>query len=222
MLIEAGLLTPLVRTASSAIAILVLAIAIRQARRSSWLSLTERQHVWLGSLVVLLGIWTMRAGISPGLSSSFLLVPTLTLMQGSALALTGIAGVLAGMSLLDLADWQSLGPNFICAGVVPVLFTTAVHRTVERFLPHNYFIYFFVTVFAGSAVAYGLAGAARMGLLGLSGSLDVPVAWSEWVVLLPMLSFAEAFTNGLLMAMAVVYRPQWVMSFDDRLYLARR
>jgi uncharacterized membrane protein len=28
--------------------------------------------------------------------------------------------------------------------------------------------------------------------------------------------------NGMVMAMMVVYRPQWVMSFDDRLYLAKK
>jgi uncharacterized membrane protein len=27
--------------------------------------------------------------------------------------------------------------------------------------------------------------------------------------------------NGMVMAMMVVYRPKWVMSFDDRLYLRR-
>jgi len=26
----------------------------------------------------------------------------------------------------------------------------------------------------------------------------------------------------MIMAMAVVYRPQWVMSFDDRIYLRKR
>ncbi len=40
--------------------------------------------------------------------------------------------------------------------------------------------------------------------------------------MLPFMSFGEAFANGIVMAMAVVYRPRWVMSFDDRLYLARR
>jgi uncharacterized membrane protein len=27
--------------------------------------------------------------------------------------------------------------------------------------------------------------------------------------------------NGMVMAMMVVYRPKWVMSFDDRLYLKK-
>jgi uncharacterized membrane protein len=36
------------------------------------------------------------------------------------------------------------------------------------------------------------------------------------------MSFGEGVANGMLMAMAVVYRPRWVMSFDDRQYLARK
>jgi uncharacterized membrane protein len=36
------------------------------------------------------------------------------------------------------------------------------------------------------------------------------------------MSFGEGVVNGMFMAMAVVYRPRWVMSFDDRLYLVRR
>jgi uncharacterized membrane protein len=36
------------------------------------------------------------------------------------------------------------------------------------------------------------------------------------------MSFGEATVNGMVMAMAVVYRPRWVMSFDDRLYLRKR
>ena len=39
---------------------------------------------------------------------------------------------------------------------------------------------------------------------------------------LPMMSFGEPFLNGMVIAVAVVYFPQWVSSFDDRLYLARR
>ena len=36
------------------------------------------------------------------------------------------------------------------------------------------------------------------------------------------MGFGEAFMNGLLVATAVVFKPRWVMSFDDRSYLAAR
>ena len=99
---------------------------------------------------------------------------------------------------------------------------TIVHELVHARLPHNYFIYFFVTVFAGSALAYNLAGLSRVALLAASGSLDAAHVGPAYFAVLPLMSFGEAFVNGMVMAMAVVYRPKWVMSFDDRLYLRGR
>jgi uncharacterized membrane protein len=93
---------------------------------------------------------------------------------------------------------------------------------VHARLPHNYFVYFFVTVFVGSALAYNLAGLARVGILAAAGSLDAAQVGPEYCAVLPLMSFGEAFVNGMVMAMMVVYRPAWVMSFDDRLYLRRR
>jgi len=61
----------------------------------------------------------------------------------------------------------------------------------------------------------------RVGILAASGSLDAAHVGPEYFAVLPLMSFGEAFVNGMVMAMTVVYRPQWVMSFDDRLYLRR-
>jgi len=35
------------------------------------------------------------------------------------------------------------------------------------------------------------------------------------------MGFAEAYVDGLLMSATVVYKPDWVATFDDRLYFAR-
>jgi uncharacterized membrane protein len=69
---------------------------------------------------------------------------------------------------------------------------------------------------------HNLAGLERIGLLALGGALQTGHVGAEYFVILPLMSFDEAFVNGMLMAMPVVYRPKWVMSFDDRLHLARR
>jgi uncharacterized membrane protein len=186
-----------------------------------WLDDRERQWAWLLSLAVLLGIWSMKAGITPGLSLRFLLVTALTLMHGWQLAVIGGALVLAVLSAVGLADWGSFGANLLCVAIVPAAMTVQVHQFVHARLPHNYFIYFFLTVFLGSALAYNLAGLARVGLLAASGSLDAAHVGPEYFAVLPLMSFGEAFVNGMVMAMLVVYRPQWVMSFDDRLYLRK-
>jgi len=222
MLIEAELLGSVARIATGAIAGAALAIAAISAPWRVWLSDRERQWVWLGSLAMLVGLWSMKAGITPGLSLRFLMVSTLTLMHGWQLAVIGSAMALAVLGYAGQADWASFGADLLCMAVVPAAATAWLHEFVHSRLPHNYFVYFFVTVFVGSALAYNLAGLARVGILAAAGSLDAAQVGPEYFAVLPLMSFGEAFVNGMIMAMMVVYRPQWVMSFDDRLYLRRR
>jgi uncharacterized membrane protein len=222
MLVEAGLLSTGVALVTDAIAAAVVLVAAISAPWRVWLEDRERQWVWLSSLGLLLGIWSMKAGFTPGLSVRFLLVTALTLMNGWQLAVIGAALALIVLGLVGQADWGNFAANLLCMGIVPALFTAWLHELVHAKLPHNYFIYFFVTVFAGSALAFNIAGFVRLGLLAASGSLEASHVGPEYLAMLPFMSFGEAFANGIVMAMAVVYRPRWVMSFDDRLYLARR
>ncbi len=219
MLVEADLLGPATRALTLVAGLAALAVAVATAPWRAWLEDRERQWVWLASLAMLLAVWSMRAGFTPGLSLRFLLVTTLTLMHGWQLAVAGAALVLLVTCLTGQTDWSSFGANLLCMAVIPALFTAWFHELVHDRLPHNYFVYFFVTVFLGSALAYNLAGLARLGLLAASGTLDPAHVLPEYFAVLPFMSFGEAVANGMPMAMAVVYRPKWVMSFDDRLYL---
>jgi uncharacterized membrane protein len=221
MLIEPELLGAGTRLGTLVLAGATLAIAAISAPWRIWLEDRERQWVWLVSLGVLVGLWSMNAGITPGLSLRFLLVTALTLMHGWQLALIGGALALLVLDVVGVAGWGSFGADLLCVVIVPAVVTAQVHQLVHARLPHNYFIYFFVTVFVGSALAYNLAGLARVALLAGSGTLAEAQVGAEYFAVLPLMSFGEAFVNGMVMAMMVVYRPKWVMSFDDRLYLKK-
>lgn len=221
MLVEAGLLGTVTRATTFALAGVALALAAVSAPWRAWLDDRERQWVWLASLGLLVGIWSMKAGFTPGLSLRFLLVTALTLMHGWQLAVIGGGMVLVVLCIVGPAAWGSFGADLLCMAVVPALVTARLHELVHARLPHNYFIYFFVTVFVGSALAYNLAGLARLAVLASSGALAAAHVGPEYFAVLPLMSFGEAVANGMVMAMAVVYRPKWVMSFDDRLYLRR-
>jgi uncharacterized membrane protein len=222
VLLEAGLLNGGVNVVASAFGCLALAIALYSAPWRAWLGDGERQWVWFGSMALLVVVWSMKAGITPGLSVRFLLVTALTLMHGWQLAIVAGALVLIVLSVVGIADWQLFGANLLCMTVVPALFTAWFHEQVHARLPHNYFIYFFVTTFLGAALAFNLAGLVRVALMAASGTLDATHAGPEYFAILPFMSFGEAVVNGTIIGMAVVYRPKWVMSFDDRLYLHRR
>jgi uncharacterized membrane protein len=203
-------------------ALAIVAWAVWTAPWRSWLGDPERQHVWLGSVVVALALWAMQAGLTPGLAFHFLLATALTLMHGWQLAIVGLAIVLTVLCVMEPSNWQAWGMYLLAEGAVPVFFVSWLHGAVQRRLPHNYFVYFFVTVFFGSMLAFNLAGAARLLVLAGAGALPSAQLADEWLVFLPLMSFGEPFLNGIVLAMAVVYRPQWVASFDDRLYLAPR
>jgi len=222
MLIEAGLLNGGASIVAAALGGLALAVALYGAPWRAWLGDSERQWVWFGSMALLVVVWSMKAGITPGLSVRFLLVTALTLMHGWQLAIVAGALVLAVLSFVGVADWSLYGANLLCMAVVPALFTAWFHELVHARLPHNYFIYFFVTTFLGAALGFNLAGLVRVALMAASGTLDALHAGPEYFAILPFMSFGEAVVNGTIIGMAVVYRPRWVMSFDDRLYLRRQ
>jgi uncharacterized membrane protein len=222
MFVEPELVGAGTRIITDLLAAVVLGLAAISAPWRVWLDARERQWVWLLGLAVLLGVWSMKAGITPGLSLRFLLMTALTLMHGWQLAVIGAAMVLAVLCITGQAAWSSFGASLLCTAVVPALFTAWFHEFVHSRLPHNYFVYFFVTVFVGSALAFNLAGLARLAVLAASGTIEAAHVGPEYFAVLPFMSFGEATVNGMVMAMAVVYRPQWVMSFDDRLYLRKR
>lgn len=198
-----------------------LSLAVRPWR--GWLDDAERRAVWVASLAVLGAAWSLHAGFVPGLSQRFLLVTAFVLLHGWALTILGASLVLAALSAIGVADWASFGPNLLCTAVVPALFAGRLHEIVHRRLPRNFFVYFFVSVFFGSALAWNVAALARGLLLLLSGqpAMNADVA-EDYLALLPLMSFGEAFINGLLVATVAVYRPRWVMSFDDGAYLSKR
>jgi uncharacterized membrane protein len=222
MLIEPELLTTGTWLVTGLLAVVGFCYAAVSAPWRAWLEDRERQWVWLGSLALLVMIWSMKAGLSPGLSVRFLLITTLTLMHGWQLAVIGAALALAVLCVSGQAAWSCFGADLLCMALVPALCTAAFHEWVHARLPHNYFIYFFLAVFLGSALAFNAAGLARLAILAAGGTLDTAHVGAEYFAILPFMSFGEGVVNGMIMAMAVVYRPRWVMSFDDRLYLARK
>lgn len=223
MLTESQLLSGTVQAVASVLAALAVTFALFTRPWRGWLVDAERRAVWIGSLALLGAVWSLHAGFVPGLSQRFLLVTAFTLLHGWALTILGAGLVLTVLSALGIADWVSFGPNLLCTAVVPALFAARLHEIVHERLPRNYFVYFFVSVFLGSALAWNLGALTRALLLTLSGQPAMSADTGEdYLAILPLMTFGEAFINGIVISAAVMFRPGWVRSFDDRSYLWKR
>ena len=177
------------------------------------------QHVFFGACVAAFFVWQLRAGIIPAVPIHLLCLTTLTLMFGVPLA-TIAAGILTtAMCVMGLAGWQSWPVSFLALGVVPVLVTWFALRASQRFLPPNPFIFIFVVAFFGAAAAMLAAVAANSLLLLGSDQVSFSQLQHSYLTILPLMMFPEAFINGLLVTGLVVFKPVWIVSFDDEVYL---
>ena len=197
-------------------------------RTAPWRRLADpRQlHVWLGTIVSLALIWSIKADLRPGLSLHLLGATAFALMFGRQLAIVGLSLVLAAMTFNSAwhgsFGWQAYGMNALMMCAIPVFIAWAILRAVERWLPAHIFTYIFVATFFGAAINVVLTGLAAALLLGMASVYPIAGLFGEYLIPYVLLAFAEAWITGIVITVLVVYLPDWVGTFDDRRYLWKR
>lgn len=179
------------------------------------------QNLWLGTVVALMVLWSLRAGVRPGLNFHLLGATAATLMFGPALAILALSAVLAAVSHYANLSWFAYGLNALVMVVFPVLMSYALQRLVERLLPHLFFVYVFVSAFFGAALTILSTGLLSTLTL-MAGPYSADYLFSQYFPYFFLLAFSESFLTGMSLTLMVVYRPQWVLSFNDRDYLWNR
>lgn len=185
------------------------------------LALPTRQHGWMGLTVALLLAWSMRASPAHGMDLHFVGASLAALMFGARLAAAALAVVLAVLALTGQIAPDSLALQGITYTLLPALLTVAIQRLVEALLPRNVFVYIFATGFAGTLAVNALATAAFAGMAWQFGLVSEAQA-VDYLSYRLLLCWGESMLTGMLAAVFVAYRPQWMTTFRDKIYLARR
>ena len=194
-------------------------LAIRKFSFTELLNNKPSQHVYFGAMVALLVLWKIKAGISPGLGFHHLGATMFTLMFGWPLALLGLSTVMVASTLLQHNEVISLGVNGLLSVAIPVFVSYGILRLSQKRLPDNYFIYIYVAAFFGAGIAVAASRLTAIGLLSLVQAYPDSQLVSESLVYLPLFMFPEAFITGFLTSAFVIYRPDWVITFDDERYI---
>jgi uncharacterized membrane protein len=205
--------------AHAVLAVLVIVIG----RKAPWRRLSNPAllHLWLGTIVLLSLLWSIRTGLRPGLGFHLLGAAACTLLFGRSLGFFAMLLVLAGQVLTGAIELWSFSVNALVMVAFPVALTHALLRIVQTRLPPNLFVYIFAAAFFGGALSMVATGVLGSVLLSLAGVYARDYLWSEYLLWFVLMSWAEAFVTGGWLTFAVVYRPNWVATFDERRYLSQ-
>jgi uncharacterized membrane protein len=199
-----------------------LLLAMMMLRNAEWsrLKAPGNLNVLLGATTAVLALWLIRAGIKPGLDFHLLGATALTLMFGPWFALFAL-GLINVCVLLWQGQLAAFPADWLLTAALPVTIAWRIFRFVDRRLTNHFFVYIFLNAFFGAAFAVGMVGLAATAFAAASGAYTLSYLLEEYLPFYLLMGWAEAFSTGMLITVLVVYRPQWIATFDDARYLRR-
>ena len=172
----------------------------------------------LATLVVLPWLWALptlhRMPLQLQWSGACLVV----LMLGWPLAipaLVAVGGIAAVLS--PSLDWADAVGTSAWQGVVPATLALALGAVIRRLIGTQPFVYVLGRAFLGTAVCLFLANVLGQwsghSLPGVEGDLSLVARW--------LMAWGDAFVTGMLTAIFVAFKPEWLATWSDRLYLRK-
>ena len=172
----------------------------------------------LGTLVLLPWLWALPQLHAMPLQLQWSGACLVVLMLGWPLAMPLLmaVGVIAG--LLGGGSWEAMAAMALWLGVVPGTLALLLGALIRRWLGHHLFVYVLGRAFLGTAVCLFAAGALAQwsghDLPGVGSDLSLVARW--------LMAWGDAFVTGMLAAVFVGFKPEWLATWSDRLYLHRK
>lgn len=175
---------------------------------------------FLAGLVLLPWFWMLpqmlpRSLVAGGISVQLSGACLMTLLLGWPLAvvlLSGVAAVVWLVGSLEPKVWLS---QWVWIGLVPATLTLALGAVLRRWLPAQVFVYILGRGFLGTALCIFLAGVLYELLYHLVGGVGVEQALvARW-----LMAWGDAFLTGMLVAIFVAFKPEWLATWSDQRYL---
>jgi len=200
------------------LAVITVALAVALALRP-WRQLRGAPiwHPWLACLVLLPWLWAaqrvMPGGVAVQLSGACLMV----LMLGWPLAVLSLVPIAALGAWLGGIAWPQALDHLAWNGIVAATLALLVGLATRRWLPNHPFVFILGRGFIVTALAMMGAGTLSANLTPPSDSTELgSVLLGHW-----LMAWGEAFSTGMLVAIFVAFRPQWLATWSDERYLPR-
>lgn len=177
------------------------------------------QHVLLAITVIVFFVWQFVASVDDGLSFHFLLMTLMTLMFGPQFAILGMLLALLGVTFHSALGWQAIGINAVIMGLVPIAVTWLMYKLGAKFLEANFFVYVFYNGFLSAAIGVVITLGLGTMILIENDVYTLETLKQSFIPFIPLMATPEGFVNGMLLAVIIFLKPEWLSTFHDDLYL---
>ena len=182
-----------------------------------WRQLREHS-LWtplLAALVLLPWCWALPRLHEMPLQLQLSGAVLVTLCLGWPLALWTLLGVAWTADWLAPQAVDGLVQDLFFLGFAPATLALGLGAALRRWLPAHPFIYILGRGFLGTALCMFTARALQTLVLApdMLESTGLPLV-AQW-----LMAWGDAFLTGLVTAILVAFKPQWLATWSDRLYL---
>lgn len=169
----------------------------------------------LATLVVLPWLWALPWLHAMPLQLNWSLACLVLLMLGWPLAVPTLCLVAIAAGLLGGQNFEVMAQLAFWRGVLPATLALSLGALIRRILGPHLFVYVLGRGFLGAAVCLFIASAGLQALSpdlpGLNTELSLVAHW--------LTAWGDAFVTGMLTAIFVAFKPSWLATWSDTLYL---
>jgi uncharacterized membrane protein len=176
---------------------------------------TELLTPLLATLVLLPWLWALPSLHHMPLQLHWSGAPLVTLMLGWPLAVLALVAVGITTTLISATSVDTATALIVWQGLLPATFVLLLGAALRRWVTHHPFVYVLGRGFLGSVLciftASLLAQWTGHELPNVSSGLSVIAFW--------LMAWGDAFITGMMCAIFVAFKPHWLATWSDNLYL---
>ncbi len=213
-------------------AAVAIAALIDAGRRAQWAEPDAQQGMWALATVALLLARQATVTMPGGVTLQYAGAAWLALLLGYPRAVLSVAVAMTIEASTGGRSAAALGLGIVLFAVAPAWLMWALARTCRRRLPPNPFVFLIGVGFLGLFIAHalpllaaGLIDALALGTQAVADTASAHALGQQLRLALPyalLLSAGEAWIEGMLTTLLVVFAPERVRLFDEAYYLAVR
>ena len=169
----------------------------------------------LASLALLPWVWALPRLHAMPLQLQISGACLVLLMLGWPLAVPTLVVVALAAQAIAPTTWTEALAQALWHGVAPATFALALGWAIRRWIGTQIFVYVLGRGFLGTALCVFVGSLLEHALAGALPGVPTGLQWvARW-----LMAWGDAFLTGMLTAIFVAFRPQWLATWSDRLYL---